>query len=256
MEFYKNTANDFSRTRYKIWHGVKTFLNSIPTNSIILDAGCGNGKNMMETEHKFIAYDSCYELIELAKSKVIENNKTNIINFILGDVQKLPFESDSFDAVMSIAVIHHISNEIERFTAFKEMIRVCKPKGSILITVWKAESNPVFDSGIVQRFPLTKVEEITSERSKDHSSVITSNTSERSKDHSSVLAEVLNDNIISESTDRLIKWKSPDGIKYRFYHFFSLEEINDICFRLKKLYSIDIIINDELNNYYIWIKKH
>ena len=32
-------------------------------------------------------------------------------------------------------------------------------------------------------------DEITSERSKDHSSVITSNTSERSKDHSSVLAE-------------------------------------------------------------------
>ena len=32
--------------------------------------------------------------------------------------------------------------------------------------------------------------EITSERSKDHSSVITSNTSERSKDHSSVLAEI------------------------------------------------------------------
>ena len=32
--------------------------------------------------------------------------------------------------------------------------------------------------------------EITSKRSNDHSSVITSNTSERSKDHSEVLAEI------------------------------------------------------------------
>ena len=56
MEFYKNTANDFSRTRYKIWHGVKTFLNSIPTNSIILDAGCGNGKNMVYMKNKGFEY--------------------------------------------------------------------------------------------------------------------------------------------------------------------------------------------------------
>ena len=44
---YNKIANDFSRTRYKVWDGVKQFLDTIPVDSKIADIGCGNGKNMM-----------------------------------------------------------------------------------------------------------------------------------------------------------------------------------------------------------------
>ncbi len=217
MDFYKTNADDFSRTRYKIWSGVKQFLNSIPSDSIILDAGCGNGKNMLETDHTFIAYDSCNELLNLAKTKAINLNKSNIKDFICGDVRSLPFESNSFDAIMSIAVIHHIMTYSDRLTAFSEIIRVCKPGGSILITVWKAESNPVFETGL----------ETTNNSNTEYS-----------------------------NTDRLIQWKTDDKISYRFYHFFTQDEIDTLTNYLQELYSISISIKDELNNYYLTIDKH
>ena len=47
--------------------------------------------------------------------------------------------------------------------------------------------------------------EITSKRSNDHSSVITSNTSERSKDHSSVLAEIYVKNITGKTYKFIVK---------------------------------------------------
>ena len=48
MNFYDIAANEFSRTRTKMLNGVKKFFDSLPLNSSILDAGCGNGKNMTD----------------------------------------------------------------------------------------------------------------------------------------------------------------------------------------------------------------
>lgn len=142
MEFYNIAANDFSRTRYKIWNGVKCFLNSIPSQSLILDAGCGNGKNMLETSHNFIGIDTCNELLDIVRNRSI--NKTNILNLINASITSVPFKEENFDAVISIAVIHHLESDLDRLKAFEELIRVCKIGGKILITLWKLENNKFF----------------------------------------------------------------------------------------------------------------
>lgn len=43
---YDKIAEHFSATRYKPWPRVAHFLQHIKKGSIVLDIGCGNGRNM------------------------------------------------------------------------------------------------------------------------------------------------------------------------------------------------------------------
>lgn len=146
INVYNAIAKQFSQTRYKMWPGVKNFLKQIPETSYILDAGCGNGKNMMETNHIFYGIDNSSEL--LSEAKQLTKNKTNIVGLdkmSILDISK--FEDNTFDSVICIAVIHHLETVFSRINAIVELIRVCKPNGSVLFTVWKQENNTVFTNG-------------------------------------------------------------------------------------------------------------
>jgi SAM-dependent methyltransferase len=55
-----------------------------------------------------------------------------------GDARIIPFEDDSFDAIIMIAVIHHINPE-EHQTVLNEIARVLKPGAKALITNWAVE---------------------------------------------------------------------------------------------------------------------
>mgnify|MGYP005842125785 CR=1 FL=1 len=47
------------------------------------------------------------------------------------DATKLPFEDDDFDAVISFHSLHHIDDPV---AALREMFRVCRPGGMVLIS--------------------------------------------------------------------------------------------------------------------------
>ena len=49
VSVYNEIADHFDVTRAYLWKSVKEFINSLDKNSVILDAGCGNGKNMCRT---------------------------------------------------------------------------------------------------------------------------------------------------------------------------------------------------------------
>lgn len=51
----------------------------------------------------------------------------------------LPFKDCSLDAVLSIAVIHHFSTTERRVCALRELARVLRIGGRIIITVWAME---------------------------------------------------------------------------------------------------------------------
>nr|XP_033806162.1 probable tRNA methyltransferase 9B isoform X2 [Geotrypetes seraphini] len=51
----------------------------------------------------------------------------------------LPYRNECFDAVLSIAVIHHLSTKERRIRAIKEMARVVRVGGQIMIYVWAME---------------------------------------------------------------------------------------------------------------------
>ena len=57
----------------------------------------------------------------------------------LADNLQLPYRSDSFDAAISIAVIHHLSTEERRAAAVREILRILKRGGQALIYNWAME---------------------------------------------------------------------------------------------------------------------
>jgi len=133
QNIYSIIATDFSRTRQKVWKSVDDFVNSYDSNTSFLEIGCGNGKNMLLRPSHFIGCDTCKEFVSLCKGRGL--------NVVQACATKLPFNDSSFDATLSVAVIHHLSTDIRRESAIKEQIRVTRPGGKVFIEVWGLENN-------------------------------------------------------------------------------------------------------------------
>ena len=51
------------------------------------------------------------------------------------------FRSNAFDVCICIAVVHHLSTPERRLVALKELVRIVRPGGRILVSVWAFEQN-------------------------------------------------------------------------------------------------------------------
>lgn len=79
---------------------------------------------------KITAIDLSKEMLKIAEQHVADAGLTNRITLQLVDAKTLPFPDDSFDGLISNSIVHHIH---DAFKALKEMGRVVKPKGLVLI---------------------------------------------------------------------------------------------------------------------------
>ena len=134
-ETYNHIAHDFSntRTKYNIWHSVRKFIEGLSAESLVADIGCGNGKNMQlrRDELEYIGMDISDEMVTICQ--------TRGFNVVQGDILQIPFDDEYVDACMSIAVIHHLTTRAERISAIRELIRITKAGGKIIIYVWAFE---------------------------------------------------------------------------------------------------------------------
>lgn len=126
-DVYNNIAKEFSDTRQYAWPIVKDFVNNIEQYNLVCDVGSGNGKNMFRTDLMYIATDFSEEMCKLSKRKS---------DTVQSNVLSLPFRDQTFDAVMCIACIHHLSTDERRYNSIKECLRILKPNGKLLISVW------------------------------------------------------------------------------------------------------------------------
>ena len=94
----------------------------------VLDLGCGAGcigtRIIEDIEHLF-SLDISYQSLMYAKNKI----NSDEVDFIQGNLNRLPFESNYFDMVVCNFTLHHIKN-LEN--AIKEISRVLK-KGGIFL---------------------------------------------------------------------------------------------------------------------------
>jgi len=58
---------------------------------------------------------------------------------LICDNLALPFREESFDAVLSIAVVHHFATTERRVHALKELARILRIGGRLVISVWAME---------------------------------------------------------------------------------------------------------------------
>jgi len=133
-EKYNLIAEEFARYREKPWPEAKFLVDeyAIPGERI-LDLGCGVGqwyKFFNKKEVDYTGADFSEKLIEIAKIKYSKAKfkVTNVIN--------LPFPDNYFDKVYAIALFHHIPSKEFQTQLLKEIKRVLKPDGLLILTVW------------------------------------------------------------------------------------------------------------------------
>jgi len=104
-------------------------------DDIILDVGCGTGLLTIPFAQrcKYIyALDASEKVLEKAKENC-EKRKILNVAFYKGLATDLPFRDKFFDRVIMYAVIHYLNGKLQIERCIRELIRVCKTKGYILI---------------------------------------------------------------------------------------------------------------------------
>ena len=124
-DVYEIIANDFDDTRKAHWDWIEDFLNQFPKKSLIYDIGCGSGRNIREG---MIGIDNCHNFIKICKSKDL--------NVILGNMNDLPFETNSGIGLISIASFHHLKTVELRLKTLSEFKRVLVKGSRLMISVW------------------------------------------------------------------------------------------------------------------------
>lgn len=119
-----------------MWPRVAEFVGKLPAGSFLMDAGCGNGKNLMNADHLVrFGSDRSLPFCEIAS----KNGKCDSVQAdIARDIGKA-FRPSLFDAVIAIAVIHHIPDLEGRVAALKELHRLLRHEGRALVYVWAME---------------------------------------------------------------------------------------------------------------------
>ena len=132
LDVYENIAEHFSDTRFCKWNFVTKFLDTLNPTDKGIENGCGNGKNLcIRDDLNIIGIDTCQSFINICIKKKLNVFQQNCCY--------LTFKDNSFDYALSIAVFHHLASDIRRYKAMKEMIRILKPGGKGLVSVWSLE---------------------------------------------------------------------------------------------------------------------
>lgn len=108
------------------------YFREIEVGSAVLDVGCGPGMfcyllNRMGM--KVTGVDYSEKMLEQARG-FVNTAEACPVKFMRSDAQDLPFESETFDAVVSRNLVWNLENPKK---AYSEWLRVLKPGGKIFI---------------------------------------------------------------------------------------------------------------------------
>jgi len=168
---------------------------------------------------KVIGIDLSSNLLHILQQKT--EPKPNI-DLIHANLISIPLKKDCLDAVLFIASLHNIPKRINRKASLKELYRVLKSNGTVLLSVWNKNLkniNNIYDN-----------------------------------------IKVLNiDKKHLEFGDVFIYWNQ-DGFHIpRYYHLYErkeiLEELEDIGFSIEEINKVKISAKVNPDNLFILAKK-
>lgn len=111
-------------------------LAQLRAGDAVLDVGCGTGslaiaaRRRLGAAGKVCGIDASPEMIARAGRKARRAGAE--VAFGIAPAQALPFPDAHFDVVLSTLMLHHLSRQ-GRIDAIREMRRVCKPGGRVLV---------------------------------------------------------------------------------------------------------------------------
>jgi SAM-dependent methyltransferase len=100
---------------------------TLPRSARVLDAGCGSGRTLQE----LVDYGEVHG-IEFDPDAAALAHSRGLGEVRVGRVEELPWEDGFFDLITCLDVIEHTPDDR---SSLRELRRVCKPNGHLLITV-------------------------------------------------------------------------------------------------------------------------
>ncbi len=116
--------------------GIPTEFSEIKQGDTVLDLGSGAGNDcfvaraIVGENGKIIGLDFSDMMLEKARENA-EKLKYSNVKFVRGDIEEMPFSSNSMDIVVSNCVINLVPDKVK---AFAEVHRVLKPGGQFSIS--------------------------------------------------------------------------------------------------------------------------
>ena len=135
-DFAKDYARKHQKIAEKFGREMAEKLNSRAfTNGRILDVGCGFGATAIVLaqslpQSEVVGVDLSDPLLAFANKMVRDNSMGERITFEKADVQEIPYEDDSFDALINLQMLHIVEDPI---AMLDEMERVLTPDGVLLM---------------------------------------------------------------------------------------------------------------------------
>jgi len=110
---------------------VESFIEKIPDQATVLDAGCGSGREVSLLSNlgfDCVGIDLSPATVSMARLNVPESS------FRVMDFRNIDYPDSLFDASLCIASVHHLFNE-DFHAALKSFSRVIRPGGTLGLTI-------------------------------------------------------------------------------------------------------------------------
>ena len=158
MKIWSNNTYDKFASLYDIILGLflpkkyRKVVVAYLTSGNVLDVACGTGDLLLHANKKGLkcyGIDLSIGMIKQASKKIPE------VELKEGNYYKIPYDNNMFDNVVSTYALGGTKIDTEK--VIQEMIRVCKPKGQILILDWqKKQKENLLDKLFIRIAKLTE----------------------------------------------------------------------------------------------------
>uniref|UniRef100_A0A8K9WM11 tRNA (carboxymethyluridine(34)-5-O)-methyltransferase n=1 Tax=Oncorhynchus mykiss TaxID=8022 RepID=A0A8K9WM11_ONCMY len=261
---YEEIACHFSSTRHSPWPRVCHFLSSLEPGSILADVGCGNGKYLgVNPDVIAVGCDRSSALVQICSERGFQA--------FVSDALNVPLRSDTCDACISIAVIHHLSTQKRRQAVVEELVRLLRPGGRALIYVWAVEQE--YNKQKSKYLKETRqqgnatdahntAQDLSGNATDAHNTA--QDLSGNATDSPAKLSVHTNRTAFT-SQDLLVPWHlkgggrggsqapAPSPVFHRYYHVFQKGELEELCVRVRGV-AIQRSYHDQ-GNWCVILKK-
>lgn len=142
-DFYEKHGPSFAQTRRNYWGVMKLVADRVQSGQVLLDIGAGNARlaSFLKKDISYVAIEPSASLC--AESRIgIQTRGEGVVR--RGGFPSLPATDAEADTVACLAVLHHIPGRKAHVEAIKELYRILKPGGSLVLTVWNLRSRRFF----------------------------------------------------------------------------------------------------------------
>ena len=128
----------------------------------IIDVGCGFGAMCLVLTREFpdceiVGVDLSIPLLDYARDSAADEGIENRVRFERADVEKMPFDRNSFDVIFNINMVHWVKDPI---SMLNEIEIIAKPEGRIFIKDLRKSWLGVFEKEINNTLTLDQAKRI------------------------------------------------------------------------------------------------